>query len=184
MRCFLALDLPVPVYNYLGNLARGSLTKGEVKLVHPDQMHVTLVFAGEAENHTMSALRAAVESVELEPMSFSLDGLGCFPFRGEPRVIWAGLRGDLDLLEDLQEDLAELADEADIPRDRRPFHAHVTLGRVKSPFGAYAIKGELEEVGPTLRDKPFETQALSLYTSELTPQGPIYTRLLERPIGE
>ena len=81
-----------------------------------------------------------------------------------------------------QSRLAALADEAEIPRDRRPFHAHITLGRVKSPFGAYAIVDEAKKAGPTLRDKPFAAQALTLYTSELSREGPIYTPLLRRPI--
>lgn len=183
MRCFLALDLPPPVCNYLARVANQSLRKGTIKWVEPDQMHVTLVFAGDVPGETASALRDIVEDVDVNPMSFSLDGLGHFPPRGEPRVIWAGLSGDTEELCRLQEDLARRAEAANVPRDRRPFHAHITLGRVKSPFGAYAILDELEEVGPTLRDKPFSVPALTLYESELSRQGPWYRSLLRRPLG-
>ena len=58
---------------------------------------------------------------------------------------------------------------------------HVTLGRVRSSFGSYALVDQLKTVGTTLRDKPFAPTGLVLYRSELRPGGPIYTPLLRRP---
>lgn len=184
MRCFLALDLPPPVRNYLAKTARSSLRAGQVKWVPVDQLHVTLLFAGDVPDATVEALRAAVESVELQPMRFALAGLGRFPERGQPRVIWAGLTGDTEELAALSARLAAMAAAARVEPDKRPFTPHVTLGRVKSPFGAYAIVDELAAVGPTLREKPFDATALTLYASELTPAGAIYTPLLRRTLGK
>lgn len=181
MRCFLALDLPPPLCNYLARISR-ELKKGQVRRVDADQMHITLVFAGVVDDATVADLRAAVRTVPVQPMRFALAGLGHFPPRGEPRVIWTGLSGDIDVLTELHGELTERAEIAGVPRDRRGFHAHVTLGRVRSAFGAYAIPDELEEVGPLLRDKPFEPTALTLYASELTPQGPRYSVLERRAL--
>ncbi|MCA8973657.1 MAG: RNA 2',3'-cyclic phosphodiesterase [Planctomycetes bacterium] len=182
MRCFLALDLPAPVRNYLDRTARESLRKGKVKWVVPDQLHVTLVFAGEVEGETASALRDAMLAVAARPLTLALNGLGHFPPRGEPRVIWAGLSGDTDDLVRLQDALATRAEAAGVTRDKRPFTPHITLGRVKSPFGAYAIPDELQEVGPTLRDKPFVASRLTLYESELSRQGSIYRVVARRDL--
>lgn len=183
MRCFLALDLPAPVRNYLARTARESVLKGTIKWVPAEQLHITLVFAGEVGDETVAALRAAVETVELSAMSFALAGLGRFPSHGEPRVIWAGLSGDVEPLKQLQKQLEATAIANGIERDKRKFSPHVTLGRVKSPFGAYAIVADLDRVGPTLRQKPFAATALTLYASELERGGPHYTALLRRPIA-
>ncbi len=115
-------------------------------------------------------------------MSFSLAGLGRFPERGQPRVLWAGLAGDVETLQRLQADLAARAADAGVELDKRPFSPHVTIGRVKSAFGAYTIADELDRVGPTLRDKPFSAEALTLYASELERGGPLYTVLSRRAL--
>jgi len=182
VRCFLALDIPSPVRNYLARFARESLTKGEVRWVGPEQMHVTLVFAGEIPGATATALRDALLDVDAWPMSFALADLGHFPPRGEPRVVWAGLSGDTDELRRIQGLLAARAEQLGIEREKRPFSPHITLGRVKSSFGAYAIVDQLKEVGETLRGKPFETTTMTLYESELTPRGAVYRPVARRDL--
>ncbi|MFO1078529.1 MAG: RNA 2',3'-cyclic phosphodiesterase [Planctomycetota bacterium] len=183
MRCFLALDVPPPVCTHLSNVAHEALTAGRVKWVPPQQMHLTLVFAGDVDDDTVELLHDAIDQVDLAPMQFALDHLGCFPPRGEPRVLWAGLTGDLEELERLLAELLTYTDHAGIPRDDRPFTPHITLGRVKSPFGAYALIDQLAAAGDRLRKKPFAATALTLYRSDLSGQGPIYTPLLRRAIG-
>ena len=57
MRCFVALDLPPPVCIYLAGLAQLFQKKGNVKWVPADQLHVTLVFAGDVEEEAVEGLR-------------------------------------------------------------------------------------------------------------------------------
>jgi len=156
---------------------------GKVKWVAAEQIHVTLVFAGEVPGATATALRDALLAVPARAMTFALTGLGHFPPRGEPRVIWAGLSGDVDELGRLRADLAARAAAVGIEEDKRPFVPHVTLGRVKSPFGAFAIPGQLAAVGPTLRDNPFLATTLTLYESQLSVEGPIYRAAVHRELA-
>ncbi|MCR9246644.1 MAG: RNA 2',3'-cyclic phosphodiesterase [bacterium] len=183
MRCFLALDLPLPVRNYLAKTARSELQKGTIKFVPPEHIHLTLAFVGEVDDDTARGLEAIVDAAELSPMQFALAGLGHFPPRGAPRVVWAGLAGDIDALTRLQGEVTAAITDLGIELDRRPFSPHVTLGRVKSPFGAYAIIDELARVGKDLRDKPFPIATLTLYASELQPAGPVYTPIRRRTVG-
>ena len=181
VRCFVALDLPTPVCNYLAGLAVRFENKGKVKWVPPDQLHLTLVFAGDVSEPTVDALREVVRTIEVPPLSLSLQRLGHFPERGEPRVVWAALGGDIEALTALQTRLAQQAERLDVPREKRGFVPHVTLGRVRSPFGALALIDQLKSVGQTLEQKPFHPTGLVLYRSELRPGGPIHTALLRRP---
>lgn len=182
VRCFLALDLPRPVCNYLAGLAGLFQNKGRVHWVPADQLHMTLVFAGDVEEAVVDGLRDAVRTVELPPVSFTLAGLGHFPPKGEPRVVWAGLGGDVEAVTKLQAELAARAEGLGVPHEKRPFVPHVTLGRVKSMFGALALVQQLKAVGATLRDKAFAPTDLVLYQSELRPGGPIHTPLVRRPL--
>lgn len=182
MRCFLALDLPAPVRNYLAGLAGQFQNKGRVHWVPPDQLHMTLVFAGDVDESIVDGMKDDVRSLELPPLSLSLAGLGHFPPKGEPRVVWAGLGGDVEAVTKLQAELAARAEGHGVPREKRPFVPHVTLGRVKSMFGALALVQQLKTVGATLRDKAFAPTDLVLYQSELRPGGPIHTPLVRRPL--
>jgi RNA 2',3'-cyclic 3'-phosphodiesterase len=181
VRCFVALDLPTPVCNYLAGLAARFEKKGKVKWVPPDQLHLTLVFAGDVDEPTVDALREVVRTIAVPKLSLSLQGLGHFPECGEPRVVWVALGGDLEPLTTLQAQLAQQAEQLGVPREKRGFVPHVTLGRVRSPFGALALIDQLKSVGRTLEQKPFAPTGLVLYRSELRPSGPIHTALVRQP---
>lgn len=182
VRCFVALDLPAPVRNHLAALASQFGKKGAVKWVPADQLHVTLVFAGDITQEDFEGLREEVRTIDVPALSLCLQGLGHFPPRGEPRVVWASLGGDVEALTNLQGDLAHRALRHGVPPEKRGFVPHVTLGRVRSPFGALALIDALKTVGQTLNDKPFAPTGLVLYQSELLPSGPIHTAMLRRPM--
>jgi len=181
VRCFVALDLPRPVCNYLAGLAKQFGSKGNVRWVPSAQLHLTLAFAGEMEQANVEALRALLAAIEVPALSLCLAGLGHFPPRGEPRVVFATIGGDVEALHVLYEQVATAAEQHGMAREERGFVPHVTLGRVRSPFGALALIDQLQTVGATLRDKPFAPTGLVLYRSELRPSGPIHTPLLRRP---
>jgi 2'-5' RNA ligase len=181
VRCFLALDLPAPVCNHLAGLAQHFGSKGKVKWVPADQIHVTLVFAGEIAPDAAERLREALREIEVPRLSLALTGLGHFPPRGEPRVVWAGLGGDVEALTTFQQQLAAIAEAHGVPREKRAFVPHVTLGRVRSPFGALALIDQLKTVGATVNTKPFSPTDLVLYRSELQRGGPVHTPMLRRP---
>ncbi|MFN3485621.1 MAG: RNA 2',3'-cyclic phosphodiesterase [Planctomycetota bacterium] len=109
-------------------------------------------------------------------------GLGTFPERGAPRIVWAGCAGDAAALADLAAAIERAAQTVGVPPERRPFAAHLTLGRVRSPRGAAALRAAIErharaEFGT---DEP---AAAVLYRSTLTPSGPVYEPLAEFPFG-
>lgn len=177
MRCFVALDLPAPVRNHLVDAMQPLRARFRVKWVPVDQLHVTLVFAGDLDAGAVAPLADAVRTVVLPPLSLRLQGCGHFPPRGMPRVLWAGLGGDVEALAHLQAELAARATALGVPRERRAFVPHVTLGRVTTPFGALALVDELQRAGAMLRDRPFAPTELVLYASELRPGGPLHRPL-------
>ena len=181
MRCFVALDLPVPVRNHLANVVRPMHGRYQVRWVEPEHMHATLLFAGDIDDDTTDDLASILDELPLGPMSLHLDQLGHVPPRGVPRVLWAGLGGDIEVVDALQAELAERGEDLGIERDPRGFTPHVTLGRVKSPFGALALIDDLQELAAQLKPKPFAPTALTLYASELLPSGPVYEVIATRP---
>lgn len=122
---------------------------GPIRLVVEHNLHVTLKFLGEVGGELLGGIRRAAATTALarRKPSFVVRGLGTFPSRGAPRVIWAGIQDRAAACgagsDGASSDIATTArvlDEAldaqleppGYRRDRRPFSAHVTLGRVGS----------------------------------------------------
>lgn len=180
MRCFIALDLPEAVRQSLGRTAAALReVSRSVRPTSPEQMHVTLKFLGDVDQGAVAAMSTAVRMLEPRALRFSLQGLGRFPPHGPPRVLWAGLQGDTALLATLAGQLEEAAQRCGVPREDRPFHAHVTLARVKFADRARELTSRLEELSADVVSEPFAAPSVTLYRSELDPRGARYS-VLER----
>ncbi|MCK5942825.1 MAG: RNA 2',3'-cyclic phosphodiesterase [Planctomycetes bacterium] len=182
MRCFVAFDLPQPVRNHLSKVTGPLRERYDIRWVPKEQLHVTVLFAGEIDRDGVDVLAEQVEKCGLPPIELALQTFGVFPPKGIPRVVWAGLGGDVDALEATTEMFAEVGERLELPREKRPFTPHVTLGRVKSRFGVLALIDQLAELSAELKDKPFSVPSLTLYESTLTPRGSRYEVLVRRAL--
>lgn len=184
MRCFVALDLPPQVQNHVANVTAPLRDKYKLKWVAKEQLHATLVFAGELAEPDAEELADLVEELDVPPLSLSLAQFGVFPAKGMPRVAWVGLGGDdVVALQHVQTQLSEHTEALGVPRDKRRFTPHVTIGRVSSPFGAFAVIDELKKLDQSLNQKPFEPPSITLYRSTLTPRGPRHEVIVQRRLS-
>ncbi len=156
----------------------------DVRWVRPEGIHLTLKFLGEIDEEQAGRLGdlLSAEVARWPRMSLEVAGIGAFPERGEPRVVWAGCRGDLSKLAGLAQAVERAADQVGVPRERLPFVAHLTIGRVKSGRNAKRLRAAIENQ----REVPLgreEVARFVLYRSTLTPDGPIYEELAAFPLG-
>ena len=136
IRAFIAINLPPAVRARLAQfeheLAVGFVA-GAARWVRPEQIHLTLTFLGDVPEESLSdletALRRACQSSA--PFELRADGLGCFPHARNARVLWIGLLGDLDRLEELQARVEEQTRNWSARDAARPFQPHLTIARVK-----------------------------------------------------
>jgi 2'-5' RNA ligase len=109
-------------------------------------------------------------------VSLKAKGVGVFPNARRPRVIWAGLDGQLETLANLQQTLdAHLAD-LGFARDTRAFKSHLTLGRVKGKIASNRMKAAIDKL-KEFESESFETSQVILFKSELRPTGAVYTKV-------
>ena len=175
IRLFVAIDLPEDVKDVLTETAvtlAQNIPNWAVRWVTRPQMHLTLRFLGDTAVSQLPALQDELTQLatRYQPFQLRLRGLGAFPNQKRPRVVWAGLAGDLAPLQKLQADLEDRVVALGWVREERPFNPHLTLGRVKD---ASAVRGlnwavKLEAVG-------FGVTAVRLVQSELRPSGAEYT---------
>jgi RNA 2',3'-cyclic 3'-phosphodiesterase len=186
VRLFIALNLPTEVRSRVAAevIAPLQALLPGVRWVREETLHLTLLFLGERDEAGMREARAVVLEVaaDCQPFRVSLCGLGAFPTRARPRVVWLGVaepapvRALSGVLERERERLGA-------PAEGRPYTPHLTLGRVP-PHAQGAVQAAL---APALAAVRFEAAvtftSLDLVRSELTPQGPRYTVLLSAPLG-
>jgi 2'-5' RNA ligase len=144
--------------------------------VRPEGIHLTLRFLGPASPEQIQALGPplATAARACPPIDARIRGIGIFPDRGRPRVLWVGVELPPAALE-LQRACESAARDARFEREERPFRAHLTLGRWRK----HAARPELPEtdLGPTRLD------SLVLFRSEQAKGGTLYTPLGRFALG-
>ena len=106
--------------------------KSSLKIVPPDNYHLTLKFFGSLEPEFCKDIINAFRLVgPLRKIEYSIKGLGVFPDSGEPSVLWAGLECDKQPLADVLQLVESFASSFGFPPEKRGFVPHLTLARVK-----------------------------------------------------
>jgi RNA 2',3'-cyclic 3'-phosphodiesterase len=154
-----------------------------VKWVDPRIIHLTVKFLGEIPDERVSDAQAIITDScsGVTPFALTCRGVGAFPSPARPQVVWAGVQAP-PLLARLVNRLEEEFELLDIPRERREFTPHLTLGRVKSPRGVE----RLTKVILQMADRPFgecTAKDVVLMKSELSQAGPAYTPLNRVALG-
>jgi 2'-5' RNA ligase len=174
-RMFVAATLPDDVRAALGQVSEAlaaQMPPRSVRWVKPNLLHVTLRFLGDTAVSQLSTISSELDRIAANhaPLRLYVSGLGCFPNRKRPRVIWAGLEGEITAVQSLKQDIDAILEPLGWARETRPFKPHLTLGRVKDSRKLQGI-----EWGTEVKEMAAPVTAVHLIESQLTPQGPIYS---------
>lgn len=179
IRAFIAIDLPEKVRLFLAEIQETLRSYGlSIKWIRPQNIHLTLKFLGDTDTARIAKIIAAMTSAakDCPGVSLAAKNVGVFPDLKRPRVIWAGVNGQLEALEDLQRTLDDQLADLGFPRDRRTFSAHLTLGRVKGKIVSARLKAAIEK-SEGFESEPFDADRIVLFKSELRPAGAVYTQV-------
>ena len=184
IRAFLAIDPPEEVLREIANLQdRLKRTmQGDIRWVRPEGIHLTLKFFGSISADRIAGITRVVEEHvnAVFPLDLTIRRIGVFPDLKRPRVLWLGMEGDVEQLIALQRKLDEGFQDLGVEREDRPFRAHLTLGRIKTPKEVAGLAKAVES-GWDATAGQFRAGALFLFRSELKPSGAVYTKLAEFP---
>jgi 2'-5' RNA ligase len=183
LRSFIAIELPPGVKSALA-LVQSRLKSGSrlpVKWVDPAIMHLTLKFLGNISSGAVAGITAALEQAcrGVAPFRLEINELGVFPNPRHVQVVWVGLSGDVEKLGLLQKRIDTGLSPLGYRSESRPFTPHLTLARVREearPEDRQRL-GELVAGAATERGDGFPVDVVHLMKSQLTSNGPIYSRL-------
>ncbi len=178
MRLFVAVEMPV--FQKISEIYKAiEMSGADVKLVEPENLHITLVFIGEVPDFKLNSVKEAVSSVTFKPFKVKLKGMGAFPSMTKPRVVWIGIEEGFTELRNIRDTLMkELKSRGIRPEDEKEFVPHLTLGRVKGPRNLFNLINIINE-NSNVEIGEINVDSIKLFKSTLTPKGPIYEVLHE-----
>ena len=177
IRTFIAVDLPDSFIDTIAEIQQE--LKGNIKLVDPKQVHITMKFLGDVPEKKIPKIEDALLSINSEPFTARVQGVGAFPKPDYARVIYIGAdpaETFTRLYAEVESALAPLG----FKREKRPFTPHATLARVKhNPEGARMRLRDTIEHLSDIEVGTMDVDTIKLKKSTLTPKGAIYETLKE-----
>lgn len=168
IRLFVAVDLAEPVRQQLAGLCFGL---PGAHWVTAEQMHLTLRFIGEVDGAMFRDIRDALAGVRSGSFAMQVRGLGYFPPRQSPRVLWAGVaKNDAIIL--LRNRVEAALVRCGLEPEGRKFSPHITLARLRdTPLSRLTnfLAGNA-----LFTSEPFMISEFHLYSSQLTAKGAIH----------
>jgi 2'-5' RNA ligase len=197
-RLFIAIPLPPDVATFVERIIADLRQEDwPVRWTDAGNAHLTLHFLGDTPPEQAELLRLALRAVVPAHEAFDLRtaDLGAFPAMKRPRVLWLGLWGPAHRLQTLRDAIGELLEGFEFELDDKPFHPHITLGRLRDTqtsrirdlpaairrrFDALAESGAVTHEHPV----PLPVDEVQLVRSHLGKDGPRYEILERYPLRD
>ena len=178
IRTFISVPVPEPLFNLQKKLKVTISEKmGKIRWLHKDQIHLTIKFLGDTTEDSINDVRHVMRKVadEFKPFNLTVQKTGCFPRIERPRVMWTGVSGELDKLYQLVEKIQKKLNPLGFPKNEKKYHPHITIARAKYP------QKKTPDISTFLNTSfnpiPFPIKKVQFISSELFPNGPVYTIL-------
>jgi 2'-5' RNA ligase len=177
-RLFVALLPTEPVKAALDALATGP---SAVRWTAPNDLHLTLRFIGEVPSETERRIEEALETVSVARFFLDVGGVGQFPPRGRPSVLYAGIGRGHPLLHQLRQQVDDRLLSLGLSLELGSFLPHLTLGRCRAapPVSVqHWLKRHREFEGPV-----WPVGTFHLLCSGISPGKGKYRTLSTYPLG-
>jgi 2'-5' RNA ligase len=181
MRAFLGIGLPAATREAIVSaIAQARGLHAPVAWTAPENLHITLNFLGEILPERVAIVERSMRVVAngIGPSSLTAEGGGAFPGTRNPRIFWVGFLEPLELVRQLQQNMGNALAGAGFPREDRPFHPHITVGRTRGALPpawgerfVQALSGKRFGIVPV--------SSFTLYESRLGPGGAVHTPLCD-----
>jgi len=179
MRLFAAVSVPDSVKQH-ARMVRNELgsTMADVKWVDYKNYHLTIKFLGEVNEERLPAIKESLRLAADSSPAFHLSagGIGFFPNRIRPRVIWIGIKGEVEKAEFMSERVDAYLSTLGFEEEKE-HRFHLTLGRFRSDNKIHEVQKKVEEIARKEKLISFKVEKFHLMKSSLNPGGPVYSVL-------
>jgi 2'-5' RNA ligase len=178
LRSFIAIELPETVKKALAEFQQELGKCGaDVRWIRSENIHLTLKFLGNIEEDKADIIAERLKGTCKGHSGFkvNISGTGVFPNKRSPRVLWAGISLNEEIVT-LQEGIEDAMASLGFEREKRRFSPHLTLGRLRSSRGKQAVLDKMD----AYRENIFgimDVDSVLLMRSDLGPSGAKHTKI-------
>jgi len=186
IRSFLAFELPKIMKDTVSKVSSELMDLlPNARWVRVDNIHLTIVFLGQIPELSTGEIAGVAKSVcdRYGAFEIALEGVGVFSGLNNPRVLWIGLRGELERMSHFRNALQKRLKPFGIKEEKRKFRPHLTLCRFRKGARGGQPLAKILDAYKNLSSPFCKVEKLLFFKSDLTPKGPIYTRLMEWPLS-
>jgi RNA 2',3'-cyclic 3'-phosphodiesterase len=199
VRAFVAVEVPDVLKQEIAGLQKdlrhalaSASSPARVVWVAPPSFHLTLKFLGQTDEEDLERLRESIADAvaALPGTRLPLARLGAFPNASRPTALWTGpfdawrATDQADRLAHLHDAVETCCEAIGATRDRRAFHPHLTLARVKEGGAQVGRILEHDDVlSRALSLSALPVESVAMMKSETRPTGSVYTRLWTVDLG-
>jgi 2'-5' RNA ligase len=138
-----------------------------------------LRFIGEVSEHVAADVDTELSTLQMDAFHINVEGIGVFGGLEQPHTLWAGIKKS-DPLKRLRKSVETRVQWAGVAPDRRKFHPHITLARLRhAPMDR--VHGVLSAFHQ-LACGPFLVGRVVLFSSMLGKNGSVYTKERTYPL--
>lgn len=180
MRIFIAIEFSQHIKNYLQQVQQQITSLSRTgNFTRVENFHLTLKFIGEIQPYRVKDITNVMGQAiaDFKPFKLYMGDLGYFQRRNK-KIIWMGVKGELEILQDLVAQLNKSLESLGIREDNRRYFPHITLGREVSLLTPFS---ELSNTIPVHKN-PIEVCRISLMESRREKGRLVYLPLYTKPL--
>ena len=151
-------------------------TAAKMKIVKSENIHFTLRFFGDTPISKLNQIKACLEGINFDPFEIRVAGVGSFPNRRRPRIIWIGVTQNASEFIKLKATIDSSLIDVGYQPEKRKYTPHATIARVRHVKDSRRIADNLEHLADEVIGL-MTVNKVTMMKSTLTPSGPIYESL-------
>jgi 2'-5' RNA ligase len=153
-------------------------TAVKMKVVESENIHFTLRFFGDTPLQRLDQIRSCLDRVKINPFEIEIAGVGSFPNKQRPRIVWIGVSENASRILDLKKEIDSSLLKIGYQPERKRYTPHATIARIRFVKNPKLVVSNLESLADEVIGRMIIT-SVKMTKSSLTSSGPIYETLWE-----
>jgi RNA 2',3'-cyclic 3'-phosphodiesterase len=159
-------------------------SKSSINWVRDSNLHLSVKFIGQTPEIFIDRIIECVSRITsiIKPFNVEVSGTGCFPASTRPQTLWLGVSGEIKPLIDMVREIENQLFKIGFSKEKKEFIPHITVARISYPQKVVPDINIFLKSSYDIID--LEIDRVQLFSSELLPNGAIYSLLKTFPFGE
>ena len=176
LRTFVSIPVPNQICKIQNRLVLDNPNSSNLRLIDKNNIHLTLRFIGQTPQSSINKIKEGLDFIvnNFQPFQLNIQGFGFFPNMDVPKVLWAGLSGEINILSKLVNNINNSLIPLGFDNPDKEYTPHISLARSDN-------KETISNISQIMRIDydpiPFNVKKINFISSELFPKGSLYTIL-------